>query len=143
MYIPKIPNNSLTENLNKLVRLTQQLNDEYSFYYSPPLNETEISEIECINNISLPSSYKEWLMFSNKATICGAVAEFYDIKNAINSPNYVHGDTVIIGCINGDGEIVCFSKSNGTIFTNDHGEIYEVDRFDDSLLGIIEQLQYG
>lgn len=142
MYIPKIPNNSLTENLNKLVRLTQQLNDEYSFYYSPPLNETEISEIEHINNISLPSSYKEWLMFSNKATICGAVAEFYDIKNAINSPNYVHGDTVIIGCINGDGEIVCFSKSNGTIFTNDHGEIYEVDSFDDILLGIIEQLQY-
>ncbi len=142
MYIPEIPNNSLTENLNKLVRLTQQLNDEYSFYYSPPLNETEISEIERINNFSLPLSYKEWLMFSNEATICGAVAEFYDIKNVINSPNYVHGDTVIIGSIIGDGEIVCFSKSNGIIFTNDHGEIYEVDSFDDILLGVIEQLQY-
>ena len=54
----------------------------------------------------------------------------------------MHGDTVIIGSIIGDGEIVCFSKSNGVIFTNDHGKIYEVDSFDDILLSVIEQLQY-
>ena len=124
-YIPEIPNNSLTENLKKLVQLTQQLNDEYSFYYSSPLSETEIAEIERTNNISLPSSYKEWLMFSNEATICGAIAEFYDIKKIINSPNFVHGDTVIIGSMIGDGEIICFSKSDGVIFTNDHEEIYD------------------
>ncbi|MBR5513054.1 MAG: SMI1/KNR4 family protein [Ruminococcus sp.] len=141
-YIPEIPNNSLTENLKKLIQLTQQLNDEYSFYYSPPLSETEIAEIERTNNISLPSSYKEWLMFSNEATICGAIAEFYDIKKIIKSPNFVHGDTVIIGSMIGDGEIICFSKSDGIIFTNDHEEIYEVDSFDDILLSIIEQLQY-
>ena len=82
------------------------------------------------------------MTFSNEATICGAIAEFYDIKKIINSPNFVHGDTVIIGSIIGDGEIICFSKSDGIIFTNDHEEIYEVDSFDDILLSIIEQLQY-
>ena len=142
MYIPEVPNNSLTDNLNKLVQLTQQLSGEYSFYYSSPLNERDIAEIEKNNNIVFPVSYKEWLQFTNEARICVAIAEFYDINKILNSSSFVQGDTVIIGSIIGDGEIVCFSKSDGVLFTNDHGDIYEVESFDDILLGVIEQLQY-
>ena len=39
MYIPEIPNNSLTEEIKEIVELSKKLEKEYDFEYNPPATE--------------------------------------------------------------------------------------------------------
>ncbi|HRR75597.1 MAG TPA: hypothetical protein P5191_02130 [Ruminococcus sp.] len=139
MYIPEIPNNSLNSSIKQIVKLSEKLCNDYSFEYAPPLSKKEIKKIEEFN-FSLPESYKEWLSFTSCAEICGSIAHFYDIRNATSNSLLSYNDTIIIGDIIGDGEVICISKSSKIIFTENHGVIYEVDDLNEILDEIIEQL---
>lgn len=75
----------------------------------------------------IPESYKEWLRFSEKSRIAGNTATFW-------GPSEFHSDCVpkdlvVIGETNGDGEVVCFSKSNGVFVRLFEGKTTELDDF--------------
>lgn len=104
--------------------------------FSEPVIEEEITKWESENGISIPESYKQWLRFSGDCTIDGTVASFFSPKNF--RTEYVPEDLVVIGEQIGDGEVVCFSKTNGDIVTFFEGEIrIHYGTFDDALKEIV------
>lgn len=84
-----------------------------------PTSLSKINEWEKKYNLVLPESYTDWLVFSNGSVLRGTLAEIYSLDNIIVNPD----DYVIIGSLAGDGELICFSKETGEIFTDDHGDI--------------------
>lgn len=42
MYIPEIPQNSLTDEITQIVELSKKLENEYDFEFDPPLSEVKI-----------------------------------------------------------------------------------------------------
>ena len=66
MFIPEIPNNSITKEIKKLTALCEKKIAEYgenSSWFKPPMIENDIQKWETENNIKLPTIYKEWLLF--------------------------------------------------------------------------------
>lgn len=114
MYIPEIPNNSLTEEITKIVELCKKLEPEYgenNFIFYKPLNEEEISNWEKNNNIILPIPLKEWLEFSNGYDII--FDRLLNLNSFITNHPEMDSDLVIIGATH--GESLCFSKENHNI----------------------------
>ncbi|MDR0920318.1 MAG: SMI1/KNR4 family protein [Oscillospiraceae bacterium] len=141
MYVPKIPQNNLTEDIRALVNLCKSLADKHYFLFNPPAKESEIAEWETKNKIKIPQDYKDWLRFSNGSTFERNLAEFYSINQLeiYNNPDYE--DYVIIGSIIGDGETLCFSRDTGKIFRDNHGEISEYPSFKNVLEWVCDNLQ--
>lgn len=79
------------------------------------------------NRAKIPGSYKEWLRFSGKCRIAGNTATFWG-PNEFHS-EYVPEGLVIIGEINGDGEVVCFSKNEGVFVRVFEGKTTEINDF--------------
>ncbi len=79
------------------------------------------------NRAKIPESYKEWLRFSGKCRIAGNTATFWG-PNEFHS-EYVPEGLVIIGEINGDGEVVCFSKNEGVFARVFEGKTTEINDF--------------
>ena len=53
MYIPEIPQNSLTDEITQIVELSKKLENEYDFEFDPPLSEEKIILWEKENNIAI------------------------------------------------------------------------------------------
>lgn len=71
MYIPEIPNNSLTKEITKIIELCQKLEPEYlnvTVKFNEPISE-ELAKWENDNGIMIPESCKDWLRFSNGSDI--------------------------------------------------------------------------
>lgn len=114
MFIPQIPNNSLTEEITEIVELCKKSEPEYgenSFIFYKPLNEEEISKWEKDNNIVLPIPLKEWLEFSNGYDIISE--RLLNLNSFIINHHEIDNDLVIIGTTH--GESLCFSKANHSI----------------------------
>lgn len=114
MFIPQIPNNSLTEEITEIVELCKKSKPEYgenSFIFYKPLNEEEISKWEKDNNIVLPIPLKEWLEFSNGYDILSD--RLLNLNSFIINHPEINNDLVIIGATH--GETLCFSKANHNI----------------------------
>lgn len=122
MYIPEIPNNSLTEEIKEIVELSKKLEKEYDFEYAPPATEEEISAWESEHGITIPETYKDWLRFSNGSVIKNQLAVFWGIKMIGSSDQFLPNDLVSIGELIGDGEYLCFSKKTGKIVRYNHGD---------------------
>ena len=136
-----IPNNSLTEEINEIVALCNELASEYgkdSSWFSAPASETEIIQWEQENKIILPDSYKEWLRFSGDAQIINSTVRFFGLKMIGAYNEYVPNDYVVIGELIGDGEYLCFSKSTGKIIRYNHGKSIEYQSFREILNLILE-----
>lgn len=133
MEVPKIPNNSLTEEIEELIELCQKLEPGYggrAFSFNPPASEEEIADWERKNGISIPESYKDWLRFSNGSMICWDC--FYSLERlivGIKIEGNINNDLVIIGNVIGDGEFICFSRTTERIYWEDHGEITDFEDF--------------
>ncbi len=137
MFIPQIPDNSLTDKIKEIADLAGQLKDIRRFVFNEPASNDDIIKWEKANHISIPESYADWLRFSNGSVIRGTIAEFYGLNEIeINADGFPE-DYVIIGELVGDGVLICFSKESGTIFTDDHGEITEYDDFGEILEEVI------
>lgn len=125
MDIPKIPNNSLTEEIKEIVGLCQKLEPKYganAFSFAPPASEEEISDWENKHGISIPENYKDWLRFSNGSVIERDFVRFNSLQYFCVDSKVVPDDLVIIGTLVGDGEILCFSKKTGEIIRYLDGE---------------------
>lgn len=138
MYIPNVPNNSLTKEINEIIQLTKQLQETRKFVFNEPCSDKEISDWEKKHNIMIPNTFADWLRFSNGSILRGNVAELYGLNRIEFNVSGFDEDCVIIGSLIGDGFVICFSKDNGKIFTDDHGEITEYD----SLNEILEEVIY-
>ena len=79
------------------------------------------------NREKIPGSYKEWVRFSGKCRIAGNTATFWG-PNEFHS-EYVPEGLVIIGEINGDGEVVCFLKNEGVFVRVFEGKTTEINDF--------------
>ena len=114
----KVPeNNSLKKEIRKLLELCkkdEKDNGEKRNYFNAPITEEEMINWEERNRAKIPESYKEWLRFWG--------------PNEFHS-EYVPEGLVVIGEINGDGEVVCFSKNEGIFVRVFEGKTTEINDF--------------
>ena len=111
------------------------------FVFNAPTSLSKINEWEKQCNLVLPESYIDWLVFSNGSVLRGTLAEIYSLDNIIINPDLYPEDYVIIGSLAGDGELICFSKKTGEIFTDDHDDITNYDSFNELLEDIINDIK--
>ena len=114
MFIPKIPQNSLTDEISQIVELCNKLKPDYgdnNFTFYNSINNEEISIWEKKNKIILPNQLKEWLNFSNGYDII--TDRLLNLNNFIIDHPEIDNDLVIIGSTH--GESLCFSKVNFNI----------------------------
>ncbi len=120
MYIPEIPNNSLTKEIEEIVKLTTALQEKRKFKFNMPATDDEITDGSILR---------------------GNVAEIYGLDRIEDDIEYIPDDYVVIGSLTGDGEIICFSKNGGTIFTDQHGDITVYDDFRELIEIIIDDIK--
>ncbi len=118
MYIPKIPDNNLYDEISEIIRLIPEIMCEYGedsvkFYNS--VSEQDVIDWEIKNDIILPVDIKSWFEFSNGFDIIAY--HMYKIENFIVTHSDLPDDFVIIGIIN--DESLCFSKETGEIIRYD------------------------
>ena len=130
MYIPEIPQNSLTEEITQIVELSKKLEDEgYYFEFLQPEDEEKIISWEKENSIIIPESVKDWLRFTRGAIIADDIARIGGINGFESGCDYVPDEMVIIGQIIGDGQLIGFSKETGKIMWETHADIIKFDSF--------------
>lgn len=142
MYIPDIPDNNLKPQLEELVYIANKIDtevsedDKYSllFDFNASATEEEIKNLEKELNVSLPIGYKEFLLFSNGAQLCGHYAEFSNTAriakiNKLRKTSNFPEDYITIATIIGDGEILCFSKETGKFIRYFDGREITFDDF--------------
>lgn len=140
MFIPEIPNNSLTDEITQIVELSKKLESDYNFEYNPPATEEELSSWEKEHNIKIPESIKDWLRFSCYSHIRNELAVIRNVNDFEVNCEIVPEDIVIIGEVIGDGEFIGFSKKNGTILWEDHGNLECYNTFKELLKEIIDMM---
>ena len=147
MLYPNIPKNNLTPYIEKLVNTCKILLEDEgegynqeSFKFSSSVTEEEINCWEKENNISIPTSYKEWLMFSNGVNLCNSMVELYSLNDLIvdneKKPYNVPDDFVVVGEFTEIEETYCFSCATGAFKVFREYEEIEVADFR-SILGWI------
>ena len=93
MYLNGEKPKNLRECLERLKKSSQQLtSDEYGFdrdngIFNPPASEKEIKEYEESFGITFPDDYREFLKFSNGATVMGV--EIYGLDSVGMDDDYV------------------------------------------------------
>lgn len=134
--------NSMKKEFDEIVRLCEEAIPEYgdhASYFLEPATEDEIDTWEEVTNLKMPESYKEWLKLTKRCQIRQTLAEFYFPD--IHQTEYVPEGYVMIGNIIGDGEIVCFSKSDGKFIRYFEGKVNgKFDDFKGILTKIISML---
>lgn len=130
MYIPEIPQNSLTEEITQIAELSKKLEDEgYYFEFLQPEDEEKIISWEKENSIIIPESVKDWLRFTRGAIIADDIARIGGINGFESGCDYVPDEMVIIGQIIGDGQLIVFSKETGKIMWETHADIIKFNSF--------------
>lgn len=127
----RIPEDSSLKNeIEEIVKLCSEAVPQFgeqACCFEEGIEENEINEWENKNGIAIPILYKEWLRFSKKCDI------LHDLVNLVEPKNFEINDEqmdlVNIGRVIGDGELLCFSISNGKIVRYNHGELREYDDF--------------
>lgn len=146
MYIPEIPNNSLKDVLEEIVYIAQKAEEtglmHLRFSFNTPASEVDILKCEKALNINLADDYKDFLRFSNGATLCYNDAVFYSTSDIISydeleKSDDFHSDYIMIADIIGDGEILCFSRKKGIFVSYFDGEEETFDSFLDFLKNIV------
>lgn len=142
MFIPEIPNNSLSEEIREIVDIAKKMDGIKRFAFNPPATDTEICEIEKIINYSLPDDYKDFLKFSNGMVLNGLTAEFFNTYEVIDYYNQEKEsgfptDYIVMADIIGDGEILCVSSETGKFIRFFNGEETFFETFKDALTKII------
>jgi hypothetical protein len=123
--------NELKKEFDEIVELYEGKAEEYgeraSYFMEPATNE-EILEWEKNTGIQMPEDYKEWLKCTKSCQMCSTIATL--IFPQIKQPEFLPHDYVLIGYVVGDGEVLCFSKSNGKYITFFEGNVNEeFDKF--------------
>jgi hypothetical protein len=135
--------NELKKEFDEIVELCEGKAEEYgeraSYFMEPATNE-EILEWEKNTGIQMPEDYKEWLKYTKSCQMCSTIATL--IFPQIKQPEFLPDDYVLIGYVVGDGEVLCFSKSNGKYITFFEGNVNEeFDKFISFLKSIKREIK--
>lgn len=144
MYIPEIPNNSLTKEITKVVELCHKLEPEYlnvTAKFNEPISEEELAKWENDNGIMIPESCKDWLRFSNGSDILNGLMVSYRLSDFIIECDDMSKNLVVIGNVIYGGKFICFSKETKKIILEDHGNLEEYSCLNDIIKQIIEMMQ--
>ncbi len=149
MNYPQIPDNSLTDRIKTIIKLSEDLIEEGmregGFEFDAPISDEEIEFWEKENSIKIPDSYKDWLSFSKSSSIASGMAIFYEpshfITNNAEKACDVPDECVVIGELGGWGVSVCFYAKTGEIMYVDHGEECRDLEFGDILDWVIDGLE--
>lgn len=139
----KISESSISSEIQELTDLCAKKAKEYgekSSWFKPAMTEASVRKWESENNIVLPDTYREWLLFSEEALIRNNLAHFYRPDDYKYDEISGHSELIIVGEVYSDGEILCLSKVKNTFCVIDHGEIEEVKDFRDVLKELIRIL---
>ena len=142
MYIPKIPDNSLKEEITRIIELCVKNNERFgceTSSFCAKESEDAIRLMEQELGANIPESYKDWLRFSHKCNIAHNLAWFWGTADLHSM--YISEDYVFIGTLIGDGEMICFSKTTGKFIEYYEGEVHEVESFKDILKRLIRMLE--
>jgi hypothetical protein len=94
------------------------VSDEFDMELLPPVTADELQDYEQRNSISLPSKYKEWLVYSDGGRLFNASIQLYGIKSfpkiEINSSG-IPTNYIVIGML-GFGEAICFIDGGEKIY---------------------------
>ena len=132
MYIPEIPSNSLTNEINQITRLAATLEGNIGFEFNKPATKSEIDDLENNFNVTLPQSYKDWLSFSNGSIIYDDYIVLFSISEVKELQiKSFPDDYIIIGKVIGDGEVVCISKTTQKFIRCFEGEERVFDSLND------------
>ena len=149
MFIPKVPDNSLKEKIEKIIYIAQkaETSEEYDsagiiFKFYPPATEAELKKVEMNLNVKLDEDYKNFLMFTNGAMLCSTTARFYNTERLISVNRTITEDIfsenyIIIAELIGDGEILCYLKDTQRYISYFEGKKTEYLNFSDCLDEII------
>ena len=140
MFIPEIPENSLTAEITEIVGLCRKLENDYEFNFAPPVTESKISKWEQNHDICLPEQVMEWLGFTNGCTI--AYDRIFPLERFIVGHEQLPNDLVIIGVTH--DESMCFSRNSGEIVRYSLRETRRYNDFRDFLNStLIRSLKKG
>lgn len=141
----KVPN-LLDKEIRQLIECQYLLTEEQGDpKFEAPCSENEISEWEGKTGICVPADYKEWLKFTGSCRF-----PFYYLSLHLPILKSDSGfaefdefpdDLVIIGEWIGDGELICFSKDNGKIYTFYDGDITDRGTFREFINRYIEDMR--
>lgn len=107
---------------------------EGSTYFREGASENDILYWEKQTGVEIPETYREWLKLTKDCMIQDNVASFFFPE--IEQPSFLPDDYIMIGNVVGDGEVVCFCKSNGKFITYFEGDINE--EYDD-FIGVLSE----
>lgn len=122
-------NTDIKESFEEIQKMCRFLSKKYTSEFAPPATEKELSDWENQNGINIPEQYRQWLLLTRNAYICGGCYYLFFPQIYENDDEYV-----FIGDIVGDGECLCFSRTDGAMYSDFDGEITEYNDFDDFLV---------
>lgn len=118
---------------------------EDTFEFNLPASSKEIEQWEKENGINIPTTYKDWLEFSNGSTIRSNLAIFYSLNEFIidneKKPYCVPDECIVIGELGGWGKVLCFSTIDGSLITYDHEDKRYISDFNSILKWVIHGLE--
>lgn len=136
--------NPLSKSLLKLVNLCEEKAPVYGYKntkMNKPATAEEISAWEQDNNMLLPDTYKQFLLFANGICVFHSSEIIYGLPDLKMNMEHLEPDYIAIGEIIGDGTTICMSKSSGKIFVEDHGKYEDKGIFVEFLDWFIEFLE--
>ena len=114
--------NEIKELYEKIYQLCEECEEGYgSACFEEGASEKEIQQWETQTGIHIPDTYREWLKLTKFCDI-PSVYGMLEFPGTDLVPGLVD-DYVIIGTIVGDGELICFSKSDGHFITFFEGRV--------------------
>ena len=124
-------------NSDDYARLSEQLNDLGKMHFLEGATEEQIAQFEKENDITLPSKYKEWLLFCDGGEFyLPAGVQMYGVahkpvidKDDIDRPDEKY---IVIGAL-ASGDPILFEKNKEKIYVYDHeaGELDDELTYDD------------
>lgn len=144
----RIQNQSIKDTLNELLDCCEEVSpiigiDQTTFY--KPATEQEIQECEGRTGIIIPQPMREFLMFSNGASLFENSTTIYSVSEIGKYTLDGYDDEkaklyIPIGDFIGDGTIFVLNKTNGDVAEYDHetGEVTIYGNFEDFLGEIME-----
>ena len=125
----------ISEKLKTIINAIK--NKKEKSIFKQPAKLEDISKFEKDNSITLPKQYKEFLLFSDGASLLlPAGVQFYGVNNKplidANDSDRPSEEYVVIGSL-ASGDPILFNKSNEkiAIFNHEAGKIEDDEIYDD------------
>jgi len=142
MFIPEIPNNSLTREIEEIVKIARVVDGKVYFEFNEPATEAEIEETEKEFETQFPESYKDWIWFSNGSVIFNTKLSFFSMSDLKKYQiSKFPQDFIIIGQVIGDGEVLCISKSTGKFIRYFEGEERSFDDLNQFFVSLLKSMR--